>query len=1156
MELSQKYQQKTDKQHIIDNPDTYIGSIEYVDSDLWVYNNEISKIQLKPIKYIPGLYKLFDECLVNTRDHMIRMEQNTESEYKVSYINVNINNETGLITIINDGEGIDILKHPETDLWIPEMIFGHLRTSTNYNKTEEKIVGGKNGFGVKLVYVWSTYGTLETVDHKTGLKYEQVFENNLDKINPPTISKVRKGTKPYTKISFIPDYARLQIAGLTPDMIDLFHKRVYDLSAITNKTVKVRWNDELLKPKTFQDYVDLYLGSKEETKRVHEEDEVSGRWEYVVALSQSEEFTQISFVNGIYTQKGGKHVEYIMNQILRKIISYIETKKKIQVNATSIKEQLIIFLRCDIVNPSFDSQTKDYMNTPSSKFGSICNVSDKFIEKVAKLGVMDQACAINEIKEQKALKKNDGIKVKTLRDLTKLLDAGYAGTSKSSECMLIICEGDSAKAGITSGLTTEDRKRIGVYPLKGKILNVRGETMKKINDNKEIHELKRILGLEIGKTYENIEEVNRYLRYSKVIFMTDQDLDGSHIKGLCINLFQSEWSSLTRIPGFIGFMNTPILKARKGTNELRFYNQGEYENWKKDNTHSSHLWNIKYYKGLGTSTDTEFREYFKERKIVNFVHEGELSDDVIDLVFNKKRSEDRKQWLEKYDRDCYVNTSNTQVSYTEFVNKELIHFSKYDCDRSIPNIMDGLKMSLRKILYSAFKKNLTKDIKVAQFSGYVSEHSGYHHGEASLNAAIVGMSQNFVGSNNINLLVPNGQFGSRLMGGKDSASERYIYTRLHKITRKIFPEIDDNILTYLNDDGIMVEPIYYGPIIPLVLVNGCKGIGTGFSTNIPCYDPIVLIQYLKSKIMGCVTITEADFIPYYDGFTGTISRGVEEDKYIISGKYEIIDKDRICITELPVGTWTEDYKIFLEELTQPIVDKDGNKKQPVIKDYEDLYTKTKVNFPIIFHPGKLSELTHDQIMKMFKLTSSISIKNMHLFDANDCLKKYETITSIIDEYFLKRLELYILRKQYLVDMYQKQLLTLSNKARYILAILNDEIDLRRKKYSQVVEMLTALNYDLVNDSYDYLIKMPMDSVTDENVSRILKERDNKQYELEIIVNKTEFEMWNEELDLLLNEYIEYRNERSRENNPTESTSSASSTTSNIKIINKKTKKVV
>ena len=207
-------------------------------------------------------------------------------------------------------------------------------------------------------------------------------------------------------------------------------------------------------------------------------------------------------------------------------------------------------------------------------------------------------------------------------------------------------------------------------------------------------------------------------------------------------------------------------------------------------------WKIKYYKGLGTSTGKEFREYFENKKIVGFEHNGKKSDDSIDMVFNKKRADDRKDWLEKYDRKSYLNTSDSKVSYEDFIDKELIHFSKYDCDRSIPNVMDGLKISLRKILYSGFKKNLTTEIKVAQFSGYVSEHSGYHHGEASLNAAIVGMAQNFVGSNNINLFMPNGQFGTRLQGGKDSASERYIFTCLNKITRTLFPSADDNILQY------------------------------------------------------------------------------------------------------------------------------------------------------------------------------------------------------------------------------------------------------------------------------------------------------------------------------------------------------------------------
>jgi DNA topoisomerase-2 len=332
------------------------------------------------------------------------------------------------------------------------------------------------------------------------------------------------------------------------------------------------------------------------------------------------------------------------------------------------------------------------------------------------------------------------------------------------------------------------------------------------------------------------------------MIMTDQDLDGSHIKGLCINLFHSMWPSLYKIPGFISFMNTPILRATKGKQTIVFYNEGEYNLWKETNDFNG--WKIKYYKGLGTSTGKEFKEYFEKKKMIGFEH-SEKSDDAIDMVFNKKRADDRKYWLENdYDRNSYLDTTKSMVKYEEFINKEFIHFSKYDCDRSIPNVMDGLKISLRKILFAAFKKNLTNEIKVAQFSGYVSENSCYHHGEASLNQAIKGMAQNFVGSNNINLLVPSGQFGTRLQGGSDSASERYIFTYLNKVTRLIYPLKDDAILDYLNDDGIPVEPIFYAPIIPMVLVNGTKGIGTGFSTEILCYHPKDIIAYLREKLLN------------------------------------------------------------------------------------------------------------------------------------------------------------------------------------------------------------------------------------------------------------------------------------------------------------------
>ena len=1123
-------QQKTDKQHILDNPDTYIGSVETVDADMWIMNETNDRIIEKNISYIPGLFKLFDEGIVNCRDHVVRMQSkidaNVDNSLPVTYIDIAIQDD-GTIVMINDGNGIDVVQHPEYKTWVPELIFGHLRTSTNYNKEEKKIVGGKNGFGFKLVLIWSTYGQIETVDHIRGLKYTQEFKDNLDIICPPKISKATK-SKPYTKITFKPDYTRLGITNLSPDLIALLKKRVYDISAVTDKTIKVKYNSSIIPTKNFEQYINLYIGDKSSAPRVYEE--ANNRWEYAVALTPTNEFIQVSFVNGIYTSKGGKHVEYILNQITRKLAEFIEKKKKVKVNPNSIKEQLILFIRCDIENPAFDSQTKDFMNTPMAKFGSRCDVSDKFIEKVAKMGVMDAACAITEVKENKAAKKTDGTKTRKVSGIPKLDDANWAGTEKSKDCMIIFCEGDSAKTGVISGLSSEDKNTIGVYPLKGKVMNVRGEPVKKVSENKEIAEIKKILGLETGKEYKSIEDVNKQLRYSKVVFMTDQDLDGSHIKGLCINLFQNEWASLTHIPGFIGFMNTPILKAKKGGQELKFYNEGEYEQWKEEN--DSKGWSIKYYKGLGTSSKTEWREYFEEKKFVGFEHTGLISDDAIDMVFNKKRADDRKTWLETvYDRSSYADTSKQMIPYEEFINKELIHFSKYDCDRSIPNLMDGLKISLRKILFCAFKKRLTTEIKVAQFSGYVSENSLYHHGEESLNKAIVGMAQNFIGSNNINLLFPSGQFGSRIKGGQDASSPRYIFTRLEKIARLIFPEQDDKILKYLDDDGTQVEPQFYVPIIPMILINGSKGIGTGFSTEIMCYNPRDIIDYLKNKLQN-IKDDSIEFTPYYEGFTGETEK-ISDTKYIFKGRYVKIDTDRIRVTELPIGYWTEDFKELLSEL-QNDKDKEGKKIIPIVKDVFENYTDTTIDFVITFSKGKLEELEATKgehgcngLQKLLKMYSTSSTTNMNLFDSEDKLKKYDSVVEIIDDYYDIRLNYYEDRKDNMIDELEKEIMILSNKAKYIKEVLEGTIDLRKKKKLEIIDMLVSKDYDTVGDDteFKYLVRMPMDSVSEENVEKLLKEHQEKEDELDRIKSTTIEQMWLSELEILENEYQEYQKER-------------------------------
>jgi DNA topoisomerase-2 len=1194
-----KYQKMTDREHILKKPDTYIGTIERAETTEYVMDatpppaaaaadsSPAAPVLLtrRNITYIPGLYKLFDEGMVNMRDHVVRQTQavadGKPDALPVTTLEVDIDPVDGTIHMTNDGNGIDVAQHPEHKLWIPEMIFGHLRTSTNYDENKkEKIVGGKNGFGFKLVLIWSVWGRVETVDHIRGLKYVQEFKNNLSEIVPPVITKSK--VKPYTRVSFRPDYARFGLPGnnLTPDMTALFLKRTYDIAAVTDKTVKVKYNGALIPVRHFQQYVDLYIGAKGVSaaseggggvKRIYENPDP--RWEYVVCLTTTDEFAHVSFVNGIYTPRGGKHVEYITNQIVRKLAEVIKKKKKVDVKPNTIKEQLMLFLRCDIENPSFSSQTKDELGTAVANFGSSCKVSDEFIEKLAKMGVMDAACALTEVKDTKAAKKTDGAKTRTIRGIPKLVDANYAGSpDKSALCTIILCEGDSAKAGIISGLSKEDRNFIGVYPMKGKLFNVHGETTKRIAENREIAEIKQILGLEAGKTYTPTDVATR-LRYGRILFMTDQDLDGAHIQGLGINLFQTEWPSLTKMPGFIGFMNTPILKARRGAQEVLFYNDGEFEAWKKQFKDAvvPASWTTKYYKGLGTSTGKEFKEYFEHKKMVSFVHTGKESDDHLDMAFNKKRADDRKEWLSNYSRDAYLDTSKPEIPYEEFVNRGLIHFSIYDNERSIPNLMDGLKISLRKILYAAFKKGgLKTEIKVAQFSGYVSEHSAYHHGEASLNAAIVGMAQNFVGSNNINLLEPNGQFGGRLKGGQDSASERYIFTQLNKLTRLIYRQEDDAVLTYIDDDGQMVEPIYYAPAIPMILVNGSKGIGTGFSTDIMQHNPLQIIAYIRAMLKDCGSGT-ADAVadrpiiePYFKGFKGTIrnigapaafaSSGAPAAfassatsgaatshvaaKYLIKGTYEIIADRKVRITELPIGTWTDDYKEFLEKLMDvpAVSDKDkasgGAAGVPVLKEYSDMSTDTVVDITVTFHPSYPhtpkdlqaavvdADAGTNKLEKLLGLFTTQSTTNMNLFDAHEKLRKYATIYDIIEDYYTERLALYAKRKASMLAQLTNELRVLTNRARYIQEVLDDKLELRRQTKEAIFAKMTAHGYEHIEGDveFKYLLKMPMDSVTDENVRHLLSERDSKRAQHKGLTDTTIQALWTKDLDELETEY--------------------------------------
>jgi DNA topoisomerase-2 len=1087
------------RSHILKLPETYTGSLEKNNEDKWYFNDETNKIEKGAKVIIPGEYKIFDEIIVNAFDQYIRTEF-IDSEHKVKNIRINVNLETGNITIKNDGEGIKVEKHSKENVYIPELIFGHLLTSSNYTDAKIAHVGGKNGYGAKLTNIFSKEFLLETIDHFNKKKYKQRFYDNMSNKDKPSITS--NTGKPYTMISYTPDYPRFNSIGLTKDMFEVMKRRAYDLAACTGSGVNVYFNDSKIECKTFDKYVDYYLGSKSDIPRVYEK--INSKWEIVVAMSSNECFEHISFVNGIFTNNGGKHVDYVTNQITKKLAEYISKKKKINVKTNFIKENIIIFIKCLIDNPSFNSQTKDLMTTNKDKFGSKCEITDKMINNIAKIGIIEKAIELTELKESKALKTTDGKKQNRIKGLPKLDDAIWAGQrNKSEECTLILTEGDSAKAMAMAGMSVVGRHKYGVFPLKGKILNVKdGSNAKKILENAEISNIKKALGLQSGRVYKNLND----LRYGKILVLADQDEDGTHIKGLVFNLFHSLWPSLYNTPGFLNSMLTPVIKAKKGKNMVQFYSVKDYDKWK--GTHPG--FSIKYYKGLGTSTPEEARTYFKEFKHVKYLTTEDEDNSAIELAFSKNddSANNRKIMLSQYDRNITLDYSKKTVSIKEFVYEDLIHFFESDNIRSLPSAIDGLKPSQRKVLYCSFKRNLVNEIRVAQLAGYVSEHGAYHHGEASLQGTIVNMAQDYVGSNNCNLLEPIGQFGTRLCGGKDSAQPRYIHTKLSPITSKLFNKFDEPLYEYTYDDGQKIEPVRYVPTMPLLLINGSEGIGTGWSTNIPPFNPTDILKNIKLYFAG---IEMEEMYPYFRNFKGTVYKNGNNfySKGIYSAKNDVI-----TITELPIGVWSDKYKEYLEGL---IIDSKAKSSKQIIRYYNSYCSDVDVHFEITMDQNLIDHLNvYDdkigmtKLEKALKIVSSINTSNMVAFDRNNKIKKYENVNEIMIEYIETRLELYNFRKKNMMDTMDEEIKYLSMKIRFIKEFISGEVSINNQTKQMIIEQLETREYSKRDDSYDYLLRMPIYNLTKEKIDEFDELNNKKNNELELLKTKTEKDLWTED----------------------------------------------
>ena len=1636
---AEKYDKKTQREHILLRPDTYIGDIESTTELMYVYDSVNNKIIKENITYTPGFMKIFDEALINARDALV-------NDPSCDTIKVEYSVDEGYISVYNNGDiGIPVEEHPIHKQMVPSMIFGELLTSSNYDDTQERTTGGRNGIGSKAINIFSTKFIVEICDAKRNKFFIQEWTDNMLNTTGPTISKLSVKTKSSVKITFYPDFQRFNIKDLNNDHLNLFHRRTIDIAGVSPLKLKVFFNDNKVNITSFKSYIELYNDS---TLYYDEID----RWSVGVIYNNSGNSDTISFVNGINTFRGGTHCNHVIDNITKTLINdYMKKKDKdVKITTTLLKDNLIFFINSVIVNPAFSSQTKDTLTTKIDKFGSKYEPSIAFLKKLSKCGILEHALELAKLKESSSLKKTDGKKQIKITGIPKLEDANKAGSKDSYKCTLILTEGDSAKATAMAGLSVIGRDYFGVFPLKGKMLNVREATNIQLLNNEEIKHLKTIIGLKQGEDYSSDVKFNT-LRYGHVLMLTDSDVDGSHIKGLFMNMVHSLWPSLIKRTEFIQSLHTPIVKATKGKEIISFYNLVEYENW-IIKTKDSKNYKVKYYKGLGTSTSLEAKEYFTDinQKLITYLwenqnkeikpddEENELfvdkptcedddsesenidtcndseafipihdDDDALRLAFDKRRADDRKKWLKNYDKNNILKYEQKQIPYYDFVHSDLIHFSNEDLIRSIPSVIDGLKPSHRKILYGSILRGLDKDeIKVSQLAGFVSDKAAYHHGEMSLNGAIIGMAQDYVGSNNINILKPNGQFGclapetpilmwngsikradaivigdelvgddgmvrnvneitngndnmykitteynqeytvnsehiitlyyknnnvikhkksnnlyyfnyfdgksikslsikynlnilnndhfnkskitkesaynhilekqqiiknkynisniidikisdyielskhnkselfmisntnvinwkkqpvkidpyilgawlgdgnhegngitsidteilkafalwldtincemthhtnginhenyhygirrkgtgyiipigdkehssktcvgcctskkkspicdcvfeklptqllseqkelindtkvkmfyntnpfkhllkemnlyknkhipkeylyndeetrlqllagfidtdgcvksqknnqicvisqskkihsnliyeleylcktlgfstsiysstykktikgeditmlilsimgehlykiptklprkkiidyrnkrifvynnymnftikeigigpfngwaldgnerfllgnfivthnSRLRAGKDFASSRYIWTMLETLTPLIFNSQDTPLLNNLTDDGMPIEPEYYVPIIPMVLVNGTEGIGTGFSTKIPPFNPINIIDNLIN-MMNNKPIDE--MYPWWQGYKGSIIK-INNTSFEAKSVWEIKD-NKLIITELPIGEATANYKEFLEKMLAGTPMRNSTIKKPKTKSnpllsYIDNNTDTQVYFELTFEDGFLSDKT--DIEKIYKLSKKISLNNMHLYSPLGKIKKYNTIEEIMRDYYDIRIKLYEDRKEHQLKLLKHQLSIISNKLRFILMVVNDELIVNKKKKSALEFELESHKFPLlgrtINDtniSYDYLLSMPIYNLTLEKIEELQKQEDKNTAEYNTLLELSSNTMWLNELLDLKEKYNNWTSKKMIESHPSQ-----------------------
>lgn len=1097
-----EYKHLTEHARVLKTPDIYIGSSVRAQREVLSFHD--GNIQKITTDMAEGLEHLFIEVIGNAADNIKRSRENGIDPEKII---VNIN-PLG-IQVTNFGRHIPIELTKELgdrEVYIPELIFGNMGTSSNYDNTKEKTFIGKNGVGAKTANIFSKRFSVKVHDPTKKVIYTQTWENNMLTKHNPTITPEPRIAKGMVQIQYFPDFKRFQAKCFTHEDFGIFGALCAMVSFTCNIPVKfiMTFAKDKVETHTFhyksiKDYSNALFDSKT-NKLFHEEDN------YSLCIADTPfEARHISFVNGMYTKYGGVHLDAVFACALN---IYKEQDLGVRLTKNDIMNHISVIISCHVGKATFDAQTKGRLRSPAFTV----NIPPQKLGKIKKWDIYKEISkSINKKQIAKLKKATDGKFTKSRILDPNIIDANFAG-KKSDQCVLLLTEGRSAAqyaekfiSFFKVGKKFVGRDTFGIVPLKGVPLNTLNAKFQRLLNNKEFANIKRFMGLKDDVDY-NIVNNRRKLRYQQIWLMVDADNDGKHIAGLLLLFFMQRFPGLVQ-SGCISLFRTPIVRCKKGRQEVKFFTEGAFNAWEKENNPKG--WDYKYYKGLASSKNADIRDDFKNPRVIRFIPD-ENTLVTLEKVFHKDNAAERKKWLADFVED-YVKAKEIEntpmIKISDFIDYEMIGHSMAANIRCIPQI-DGFKEALRKVFYCSRKDFFTakkKEIKVEQAGAIACNKCKYKYGPNSLYEAIASSSMNFIGANNEPLFEPEGIIGTRDTGRNESAA-RYVSISESWWTSRLYKKEDEKVMKYAVEEGDQIEFRCYYPILPSILFNITSGIGTAYSTDIPSFFSLQIAEWYLAR-MELEQYDEAklpELVPWFRGHTGVIRRRKDGKGFISEGRYQVLANGDIRIDELPVRLWDKKYR---ETFLIPA------EENGLITEYADNTGDEKIEFTL---RGWKRETEVN--LKTLKLIKSFSFTNIVIMEyVGDVLvpRPFRSVNELCEYYYRIRYKKYVERKNVILTEMKNTILQWSERYKYIKLVIDGKLRVMKTPKQEVIDQMKAFDFK----SFDHIKKVTTYMLTLEELNRLAEQIKKMKEDFNKLLHTTPKEIWRSEI----NEYvIEYK----------------------------------